>query len=89
MKFSKAFMKKWMEYFGYEPYEEEIKKMIEDSIVVQRFKVIRKRDGSVFKIAQIYWNTNENILFKMDEDTKTLITFAADKKMYGESYARV
>jgi len=89
MRFSKAFTKKWIDYFGYEPDKESISKMIDESIIVQNFRVIRKKDGSVYKVAQIRWNVDENILFKLDTDTNTVITFVADKRMYGGAYARV
>jgi hypothetical protein len=87
MKLSKHFLQKWINFFGYEPETDMVKGMIDNAVVVQKFRVVRKIDGSVYKVAQIYWDLKDNILFKVDEDTKTVITFISSQKT-GGVYAR-
>lgn len=89
MKLSRHFKNKWLQVFGYEPDEFNVNEMIDDSIIVQRFRVIRKSDGSFYKLSKICWNHDKGIIFKIDTYNKIVITFLVSEKSGGGVYARI
>jgi hypothetical protein len=75
MRLSRLFIEKWISTFGYAPDETEINKMIDYAVTIQKFRKVKQKDGSMFNVLEIYWNVEENIIFKADTDAGKLITF--------------
>ena len=74
VKLSKHFIEKWRDKLGYMPSKKQVEKLIDESICVQKGKVIRRNYGESFIVPTILWNIERNLMFKVDEINKTVIT---------------
>jgi hypothetical protein len=75
MKLSKHFIKRWEERVGQPlPAPKEIKRMIRCAIWLQKDQVLYSTKGLRYKIPALYWVPDKNIVLKVDEKTKTVMT---------------
>ena len=75
MKLSKHFRQQWEKRVKHpQPTVYEIKSMIRRAIWLQKDHVLFFKDGSRYKVPALYWVPDKNIVLKVDEDTKTVMT---------------
>lgn len=82
MRLGKTFTERWKECFGTEPKKDKIEQIIREAIQVQQTRVLlRPDDGRKHKQLAIFWSPRENVIFKVDEMTGTVVTMLGRKHL--------
>lgn len=75
MKLSKHFIQQWEKRVKQpQPTIYEIKNMIRRAIWLQTDQRLFCKNGRIYKIPALYWVPDKNIVLKVDEETKTVMT---------------
>ena len=75
MKLSPHFAERWAKRVGGEmPSDEEILRMIDRSVYVQRFQVIKPEKGKPFRVLALHWVPERDIILKVDEQRRRVVT---------------
>ncbi len=68
MELTAHFYKNWAKRVdGPVPEPKRIEEMIEESVIVQRFKAFTLKNGFYYKRLAIYWHTELGVVLKIDE----------------------
>jgi len=67
MKLSKHFVKNWQARVGEKPTEEQVERVVDKSVIVQRGKSFRLWEGGFFNTLSIFWNPELGLIVTVDE----------------------
>ena len=79
LKLSQAFIREWEEYYKQCPAGGLIEKIIQESVHVQRFQELSLCDGRCFRVLDIFWNPEWEIIIKVDDSKKVVVSLKTGK----------
>ncbi|MDY7035545.1 MAG: hypothetical protein SV375_05200 [Thermodesulfobacteriota bacterium] len=75
---SKHFLERWAERVGGPaPTVEDINELIEQSALVQRYRITFTPRGRRLVVMALYWNSEWDVVLKIDENSKKVVTVIA------------
>ena len=74
MLLSRHFVERWRERVGGDPNVKEVKKIVRESVYLQRCRSYRLADGMIYRTLAIYWHPEKNMVVKIDETIDMAVT---------------
>lgn len=74
LKLTKHFEENWVARVGSLPTPAEVDRIIQESVRIQGSRLLRKADGSTFRVLAIYWHPDMDLVIKYDPSDRCAVT---------------
>lgn len=84
LRMTRHFRQRWLERTGEKPVARTIERLIDDSILVNNGGIYYDYAGQQVVFLKVVWNPQKDVIFKIDESQRTIITVLS-KRMGGNN----
>lgn len=74
LRLTKHFIENWEKRVGGKPTEDQVQKLLRESLIVQSGGSYVKPNGKPHRILRTYWHTELDVIIKVDEFSGNVVT---------------